>query len=266
MSTVSPDGGTRPLDGCRVLVPRGGSWGDHVAATLRRFGATPVIAPLINFAPAQDQQALEHALADLAAGTFAWLTVTSATAADVLHAYRAVIPQATRIAAVGTTTAAALETMGYRVDLVPHADNSAAAMAEELIAREPEPRDVLALRGEAATPVTKIHLEAAGHRVRSVIAYRTVGVPATDRIAADVSSGRINAILVTSGSVAEQVRVQFPDVPESTVLAVVGQWAAQDAHREVLGDKALGSDGIATVLTDALDEVPLPHATDEFAL
>ena len=41
--------------GWRVLVPRGGKWGDGVAATLRSYGAIPVIAPLINFASTPDQ-------------------------------------------------------------------------------------------------------------------------------------------------------------------------------------------------------------------
>jgi uroporphyrinogen-III synthase len=31
-------------------VPRGGNWGDGVAANLRTYGAVPVIAPMINFA------------------------------------------------------------------------------------------------------------------------------------------------------------------------------------------------------------------------
>ena len=53
----------KPLKGWRVLVPRGGPWGDSVAATLRAQGAVPVIAPLINFAPSTDQDTLEAALA-----------------------------------------------------------------------------------------------------------------------------------------------------------------------------------------------------------
>ena len=98
----------KPLKGWRVLVPRGGPWGDSVAATLRAQGAVPVIAPLINFAPSTDQETLEAALADLAAGAFDWVTLTSATTVDVLYAYRAQIPATTRVAAVGETTAAAL--------------------------------------------------------------------------------------------------------------------------------------------------------------
>ena len=150
----------KPLSGWRVLVPRGGPWGDGVAATLRAQGATPVIAPLINFAPSTDEATLEKALADLAAGFFDWLTVTSATTVDVLYAYRAQIPGNTKVAAVGETTAAALSAVGYKVDLVPDVDNSAAGMADQLISLETEPRDILTLRSEIAKPVLTERLSA----------------------------------------------------------------------------------------------------------
>ncbi len=91
-----------------------------------------------------------------------------------------------------------------------------------MIAIETEPRKVLTLRSEIAKPVLTRLLIEAGHDVRSVVAYRTVGVPVTEKIAADVTSGRINAILVTSGSVAEQVVDQFPEIPASTVIAAIG--------------------------------------------
>ena len=93
MNTAPRHPTAKPLAGWRVLVPRGGPWGDSVAATLRTQGAVPVIAPLINFAPTNDQAELEQSLADLAAGTFDWLTVTSATTVDVLYAYRADDPR-----------------------------------------------------------------------------------------------------------------------------------------------------------------------------
>jgi uroporphyrinogen-III synthase len=255
----------KPLAGWRVLVPRGGPWGDGVAATLRSQGATPVIAPLINFAPTEDIATLEQSLADLAAGAFDWLTVTSATTVDVLHAYRAVVPSKTRIAAVGETTAAALQAVGYQVDLVPELDNSAAGMAEQLIALEPQPRDILTLRSEIAKPVLTQMLSDAGHRVRSVVAYRTVGVPVTDRIAEDVRSGRINAILITSGSVAEQVHAQFREVPETTLLAAIGPRTAQDAARAGLEVDVVAEAQTVGALIDAVARFSLPHAADEFA-
>lgn len=256
----------KPLKGWRVLVPRGGPWGDSVAATLRLQGAVPVIAPLINFAPSSDQETLEVALADLDAGAFDWLTVTSATTVDVLYAYRAQIPASTRVAAVGETTAAALATVGYRVDLVPDEDNSAAGLAAQLIALEAEPRRILTLRSETAHPVLTRTLAAAGHHVRSVVAYRTVGVPVTERIAADVRSGRINAILVTSGSVALQVREQFRDIPEGTVVAAIGPRTAKDARKAGLDVTVVAHDQSVEGLIDAVAALPLPHSNDEFVL
>lgn len=265
MTTASRPTPDKPLAGWRVLVPRGGPWGDSVAASLRRQGATPVIAPLINFAPTNDQATLDRALADLADGVFDWLTVTSATTVDVLYAYRATIPPRTKVAAVGETTAAALLAVGYRVDLVPDDDNSAAGMAEQLIALEPEPRAVLTLRSEIAKPVLTRMLAEAGHDVRSVVAYRTVGVPVTDRIAQDVRSGRINAILVTSGSVADQVQAQFPDLPASTLVAAIGPRTAKDARRAGLSVDVIAETQTVEALIDAVGRFPLPHAADEFA-
>ena len=58
----------KPLAGWRVLVPRGGPWGDSVAADLRSKGASPIVAAMINFAPTADAPALEAALARLANG------------------------------------------------------------------------------------------------------------------------------------------------------------------------------------------------------
>ncbi|GGM60473.1 uroporphyrinogen-III synthase [Microbacterium saperdae] len=255
----------RPLDGWRILVPRGGPWGDGVAASLRAQGAIPVVAPLINFAPTTDQAALDVALEQLAAGEFDWLTVTSATTVDVLFAHRAAVPPSTRIAAVGETTAAALQAVGYEVALVPEQDNSAEGMAEQLIALETDPRRILALRSEIAKPVLSRLLSEAGHDVHSVVAYRTVGVPVTDRIKRDVENGRINAILITSGSVAEQVREQFPEIPDETLLAAIGPRTARDAQKAGLPVSVVADRQTVDALIDAVSHFTLPHAADEFA-
>lgn len=256
----------RPLDGWRILVPRGGPWGDGVAASLRDRGAVPVVAPLINFAPTTDQAALDTALRRLAAGEYDWLTVTSATTVDVMFAHRAVVPRSTRVAAVGETTAAALQAVGYEVAIVPEEDNSAAGMAEQLIALETQSRRrILALRSEIAKPVLSVMLQEAGHDVDSVVAYRTVGVPVTDRIKRDVENGRINAILITSGSVAEQVREQFPQIPDETLLAAIGPRTAKDADKAGLSITVVADRQTVDALIDAVSSFTLPHASDELA-
>ena len=255
----------KPLDGWRILVPRGGPWGDGVAASLRAQGAVPVVAPLINFAPTTDQAALDAALQKLAAGEYDWLTVTSATTVDVLFAHRAEVPRTTKIAAVGETTAAALQAAGYEVALVPDRDNSAEGMAQQLIDLEPEPRRILTLRSEIAKPVLTKLLLKAGHHVDSVVAYRTVGVPVTERIMRDVRNGRINAILITSGSVAEQVREQFPDIPDETLLAAIGPRTAKDARKAGLPITVVADKQTVDALIDAVSHFTLPHSADEFA-
>jgi uroporphyrinogen-III synthase len=265
MTTTPESKNDKPLSGWRVLVPRGGPWGDGVAASLRAQGAVPVVAPLINFGPTNDQAALDEALEKLAAGEYDWLTITSATTVDVLFAHRAAIPRSTKIAAVGETTAAALQAVGYEVALVPEQDNSAEGMAEQLIALEPEPRRILTLRSEIAKPVLTRSLIAAGHDVSSIVAYRTVGVPVTERIRRDVDSGRINAILITSGSVAQQVREQFPEIPDDTLLAAIGPRTAQDARKAGLPISVVADKQTVDALIDAVSHFTLPHAADEFA-
>ncbi|MFC4244108.1 uroporphyrinogen-III synthase [Gryllotalpicola reticulitermitis] len=244
----------KPLAGWRVLVPRGGPWGDTVAADLRAQGAQPVIAPMINFAPAADAGTVTRALERLAAGEYDWVTATSATTVDVLQSYRAVIPATTRVAAVGETTAAALAAVGYRVDFVPAEENSAKGLLAEW--REAtggaEGLRVLTLRSEIAKPTLTNGLTDMGHIVDAVVAYRTVGVPVDEKIVADVRSGSVNAILVTSGSVAEQVAAQLGPIPEGTLIAAIGPQTASDARSYGLDVNLIAAERSADSLIDAV--------------
>ncbi len=221
--------GPKALDGWRVLVPRGGKWGDSVSAALRDHGAVPVIAPLINFASVDDPSDLANALHELEDGQFEWLVVTSATTVDVLVSHRTRVPPVTRVAAVGETTAAALSLAGYRVDFVPDGDNSARGLVKEWPKSAVHGR-VLVPQSEIAEPTLVAGLQRLGFDARFVAAYRTVGVAVADEVAADVASGRIGAILVTSGSIARQVAAQLEPLPFATVIACIGPRTAFDAR------------------------------------
>jgi uroporphyrinogen-III synthase len=252
----------KPLAGWRVLVPRGGPWGDGVAAALRARGATPIVAPMINFAPTDDQPALEAALAKLAAGGFDWVTVTSATTVDVLSSYGAVIPTSTKVAAVGETTAAALIAAGYHADIVPSEDNSAQGLLEEWEAATEgvAPLRVLALRSAIAKQVLSVGLARAGHHVEAVVAYRTVGVPVAPKVAEDVRAGRVNAVLVTSGSVAEQVQQQLGPIPETTLVAAIGPQTQKDAAELGLRVDVVARERSAESLIDAVVDAATARA------
>lgn len=244
----------KPLAGWRVLVPRGGPWGDQVAALLRAQGAQPVVAPMINFAPTDDAPALEAALGRLAAGDFDWLTITSATTVDVLSSHRAVVAPGTRIAAVGETTAAALVAAGYHVDIVPSDDNSAGGLLAEWesATKGQVPLKVLTLRSEIAKPLLTEGLRRIGHDVESVVAYRTIGVPVDPSVVEQVSDGRVQAVLVTSGSVANQVQEQLGPIPESVIVACIGPQTAKDAEACGLRVDVIADERSGESLIDAL--------------
>lgn len=244
----------KPLAGWRVLVPRGGPWGDQVAANLRAVGAQPVVAPMINFAPTDDAPALEAALARLASGDFDWMTVTSATTVDVLTSHQVVVAPGTRIAAVGETTATALIAAGYRVDIVPSEDNSARGLLAEWeeATQGVIPLRVLTLRSEIAKPLLTEGLRRIGHNVESVVAYRTIGVPVDPKVVADVAAGRVQAVLVTSGSVAQQVQEQLGPIPEQTLVACIGPQTAKDARAVGLRVDVVADQRSAASLIDAL--------------
>ena len=219
----------KPLSGWRVLVPRGGKWGDGVAATLRSFGALPVVAPMINFASADDGAALANAMHELSDGQFDWVVITSATTVDVLVGQGAKIPSGTHIAAVGETTAAALSLAGYQAEFVPAIDNSARGLVREWPESAITGR-VLVPQSDIAEPNLVTGLGKLGLDVKFVAAYRTVGVPVSDAVRADVASGRIGALLVSSGSVARQIAAQLAPLPERTVIACIGPRTALDAR------------------------------------
>jgi uroporphyrinogen-III synthase len=243
----------KPLAGWRVLVPRGGKWGDGVAAALRSYGAVPVIAPLINFASSDDEAGLAAALRELQSGSFDWIVITSATTVDVLMSQSVVIPEGTKIAAVGETTGAALALAGYRVDYVPEADNSARGLVKEWPHGEIAGR-VLIPQSDIAEPTLVTGLTALGLNVQFVSAYRTVGVPVSDHVRADVADGRIAAILVSSGSVARQIAQQLAPLPATTIVACIGPRTAYDARAAGLAVNVIAETRSATALVESLVE------------
>lgn len=256
MGVMTPS--DKPLAGWRVLVPRGGKWGDAVSATLRGYGAVPVIAPLINFASSADPEALNASLARLESGRFDWLVITSATTVDVLVSHGTRIPRETRVAAVGETTSAALQLAGYHVDFVPEKDNSARGLVKEWPTASVV-GTVLIPHSDLAEPTIVAGLAERGFEVEYVAAYRTVGVPVSEHVAADVASGRISALLVTSGSVARQVAAQLAPLPEATVVACIGPRTAFDARDAGLTVHVIAETRSSEALVDALVEHARQH-------
>ena len=224
---------TGALRGARVLVPRDGSWGARVAAEVDRRGGVPVVAPLIASAPPRDEASRDRAFAALAAGEYSWLFVTSAASVEQLTARGVRIPATTRIAAVGPATARAVAASGAEVSFVPLGESSAAAMAAQWCAgRTPDTAGrSLVVRSDLATAVISDELTLRGFAVDVCIAYRTVGVDLPREVASSLARGTIDVVLLTSLSVARELRRQVGPLPAQVRVASIGPGTTRDAER-----------------------------------
>lgn len=227
---VSSDG---PLRGWRVLVPRPVDQAGELTDRLRAEGAEPVAVPLITIGPPDDLGPFDLRLIDLAAGAFDWAGFTSANAVRAVVGRAAelglnpAIPADTRIAAVGSGTAAALRDAGLPVDLLPAGAGSADALAAIWpTAREGE--SVLLPRSDIARPGLPESLLAKGYRVEMVTAYRTVPRPPPDAVATEVRDGAFRAILLTSPSTV--TALSGTSIPAVVVLGAIGRPTAQAAQ------------------------------------
>ena len=248
---------TPSLSGLRVLVPRGGTWGELVSRALRDEGANPVIAPLVDFASSGEEAKLVEALRRLEAGEFDWLTATNPTVVNVLRHHNTVIPTHTQLAVVGEATEAAFLAEGYEVSRRPEGvPNTAEGLLETWpeIAGDAKLR-VLTLRSNVAKPVVTAGLIDRGHQVTQVVAFRTVGVPASVHTMEDVESGHINAVLVASPQIAHEVNTQFRNRPKHTLIACVGPNTREEAKRIGLHDSLNEDSAQVAAIVETVESV-----------
>jgi uroporphyrinogen-III synthase len=111
---------------------------------------------------------------------------------------------------------------------------------------------VLIPQSDVADPTLVAGLSKLGFAAEFVSAYRTVGVPLAPNVLADLGSGRIGGVLVTSGSVARQLAAQLPALPSDTVIACIGPRTAFDARAAGLPVHVIAEERTAASLIEAL--------------
>jgi len=248
-----------PLSGTRVLVTRSPERSAALVQALARAGATPVLLPLIDFERAPDQHALDVACDALAAGAFDWLVVSSATTVHVLMEKAAerglelgrLVPQATRIGAIGPATRRILESQGLAVELTPAREQSAAGFLEAWTGRG----RVLLPQADIAAATLADGLAHRGSDVAAVTAYRTVDFPAAaerrlavqpedagagagqatasytlltpEAAAAEIDGGQISAVVAASPSAVRRLAALSPLA--GCRLVAIGRSTAEQA-------------------------------------
>ena len=270
------------LAGARVLVTRGGAAGERDANEIAELGGVAIAAPLTEIAPPTDPKALIDAATLWNRGEYDWLIVTSANAADAFVAAGALASRsAGQIAAVGPATAEALVAHGLDPALVPASDYSGAGIAAAVIDRiaaeshtssaVPNGARVLLPVSEIADRTVESALEAAGHSVTRVTAYRSVAAAAGEVIPQLITDGQIDVVLVLSGAAARELARRVPKLedlagPAATaarplIAAIGGPTARALADHGLAADVVADPHTVSNLLARVAHarEFPLPH-------
>jgi uroporphyrinogen-III synthase len=243
----------RPLKGLTVLVTRPADQSVELVRRLRRLGATSILAPTIEIVPARSA-ALTAALRDLAAGRFAWITLTSRATVDML-ASRLDSPSDVRakVAAIGDGTSNAFRAWARRSpDLLPGTFTTT-ALARAL------PRGegcVLCARADIAPPGLEDALAAKGWSPVRVDAYRTRmprTLPAEARAA--LRDGRVDAITFTSASTVRGFVGAMGVVRGNPKVVSIGPVTAREAREHGLRVSAVARPHTIEGLVAALERV-----------
>ena len=227
------------------------------ASAARRMGFRHLHVPAIAIGDASSA-ALDEARARLR--SYDWVVVTSRRGVEALGES---LPDGVRWAAVGETTAKALEARGVAADCVP--DDATADALPEAMARVADLRGarILLARADAATHSLPQRLREMGATVDDVAAYHTAVAPPDSRVAmtAALRDQDLEAVVFASGSaVRGLVELGGADAERlrSVKIITIGpktSAAVREAGFEVTRESARrDSAGLAAALKSALDE------------
>jgi uroporphyrinogen-III synthase len=178
-----------------VVVTRPREEGEDLAAMLEARGATVLLAPAIELAPAPPAE-LDRTAHELMAGGYSWAVFTSRAGVEALMSH-VTVPVPARVAAVGEGTAQALRGFGVDPDLVPTSFTTAALGR----AFPKGSGRVLLARADIAPDGLEAALAAKGWTPVRVDAYRTRLVRSLpSRVGDALLAGEIDVVTFTSVS------------------------------------------------------------------
>ncbi|MDX1442646.1 MAG: uroporphyrinogen-III synthase [Gammaproteobacteria bacterium] len=158
------------MDGLRnagIVVTRPSERGQSLCRLVASEGGRALSFPTLEIRP------LDEARVSLPAGPVDWLIFTSVNAVtygmDVLRDYRG---DATRIAAVGDATAAALDEEGWNTDLLPRERQESEGLLESEALQSIAGKRILIVKGEGGRELLRDSLAERGAEVGVAAVYR----------------------------------------------------------------------------------------------
>jgi uroporphyrinogen III methyltransferase / synthase len=244
---------SRPLFGRRVVVTRPSGRAGELAERLAALGANVVSLPAIAIEDPESWDPFDSALVNLAERSYDWVAFASATGVErfftrlLSKGLDARAFGATKVAAVGDATAAALAGRAIRADLVPGRFTGA-----DLAAALGDGPGVVLLPRVAGGPRDIVdELERGGWRVDEVVAYRNVP--------AEVDHpGEFDAATFTSASTVGAFAAAVPAraLPEGAKVVCIGPTTAAAAEEAGYRVHAVADphtlDGLAAALVNVL--------------
>ena len=205
-----------PLIGKRLLLCRPRHQSHDTVRAIRRRGASAELLPLIEIAPITNDSALTDCLSHV--NDYDWVIFTSANGVEYFRQATAASGRDARIfgrakvAVIGPGTAKPLEKWGIRPDLIAE-EHVAEGLAREILAAGPA-KSALLVRALEARDTLPNSLKRAGLEVNIVAAYATrkLADQQREQLKSQLQSGSIDAVLLTSSSMAEALNAALaPD-------------------------------------------------------
>jgi len=250
-----------PLAGLTVLVPRARGQAADFSALLRERGAEPLEVPTIEIRPVASTADLDRAVADLAAGRFDWVVLTSVNGVAALrdrvealgHGPDVVGAGTAKVAAVGPATEAALRGWGVTPDLVPEVATTA-ALGQAFPPASGGGRVLLA-RADLANPELAVILRGKGWEPVEVVAYHTVPVGTLDPSARRrLDGGEVDWVAFTASSTVEGFLRGYGGPPPAGVrVAAIGPVTADTARSAGIRVAATATDHTIGGLVAAIE-------------
>ncbi len=231
----------KPLFGKTAIVTRSRDQASQLTQALEGFGANVIELPVIRIVEPDSYKKLDEAIdRQVKEEYYDWLIFNSAN--GVTHFANRIkqkeldfrVLKGTKIAAVGLSTAAVLERLGVRADLVPKEYR-----AEGLIEALPDMKGlkVLMPRAKVAREILPEELNKAGAQVDVVDAYRTIADPEGKKRINELED-EIDFLTFTSSSTVKNfldaLGEKRDDILKTAKIAVIGPITAKTAEKEGL--------------------------------
>jgi len=258
----------RPLFGQVIGISRPEDQADQTAFRAIELGASPVLLPTIEIAPPENWDDVDRTLARL--HEFQWIVFTSVNGVtgfldrlwETGRDSRSLA--GIRFAAIGPSTAAALENYSLRADLVP-SEFRAEALAQALCPHV-SGQKVLWARASRGRDVLPAELCAAGADVTQIVVYQNRDVDHLPlSVTQQIERGELDWIALSSPSIArnlsrlltEQAKAQLGDRIKLASISPVTTAAAREAGLTITAEATTYTwEGLFQSMIQARNAVP----------